>query len=189
MLLRGVFLGAREDIDFFYHGGAAALFPDAWERLRGILPEPDSLDYPRQLFEMATGEDPEASRLAIEEWAYYEIRMMSVTMTDETAEGIVTQYADSLKPFSVLENFYMMNGCFLEDGQLLRDADRVAHIPTFIVHGRFDAICRPRGAWDLARRLDDVQLEITASAGHTQSEPANLEALVRGGRWLAERID
>jgi proline iminopeptidase len=189
MLLRGVFLGSREDIDFFYHGGAAALFPDAWERLRGILPQPDSLDYPRQLFEMATGEDPEARRLAIEEWAYYEIRMMSVSMTDETATGIVEQYAESLTSFSVLENFYMMNGCFLEDGQLLRDVGRIAHIPTFIVHGRFDAICSPRGAWELARRLDNVHLEITANAGHSQNEPANLEALVRGGQWLAARID
>ena len=189
MLLRGVFLATREDIDYFYHGGAAAQFPEAWERLRGILPEPESLDYPRQLFEMATGEDPEAAKLAIEEWALYEVRMVSVSMTDETAKSILEQYADSLKSFSVLENWYMMNGCFLEDGQLLRDADRIAHIPTFIVHGRFDVICRPQGAWELAQRLDDVHLEITAHAGHSQNEPANLEALVRGSEWLAARID
>ena len=189
MLLRGVYLGTREDIDYFYHGGAAAQFPEAWERLRSILPEPESLDYPRQLFEMATGEDPEARKLAIDEWGYYEIRMVSVSMTDETATDIVEEYADSLMSFSVLENWYMMNGCFLEDGQLLRDADRIAHIPTFIVHGRFDTICRPRGAWELARRLDDAHLEITANAGHSQNEPANLEALVRGGEWLAARID
>ena len=189
MLLRGVFLGSREDIDFFYHGGAAALFPDAWERLRGILPEPDSLDYPRQLFEMATGEDAEARRIAIDEWALYEIRMVSVTMTDEAAAEIVEKYADTLMSFSVLENWYMMNGCFFEDGQLLRDSDRIAHIPTFIVHGRFDAVCRPAGAWELARCLDNAHLEITANAGHSQNEPANLEALVRGGKWLAERID
>jgi len=189
MLLRGVFLAEREDIDYFYHGGAAALFPEAWERLRSILPEPESLDYPRQLFEMATGEDPEIRKLAIEEWAYYEIRMVSVAMTDETAKGIIEEYADLLKSFSVLEDWYMMNGCFLEDGQLLRDAGRIAHIPTFIVHGRFDTICRPQGAWELARQLDHAHLEITANAGHSQNEPANQEALVRGGEWLAARID
>ncbi len=189
MLLRGVYLGTREDIDYFYHGGSAALFPEAWERLRSILPKPESLDYPRQLFEMATGKDPETRKLAIDEWAYYEIRMVSVSMTDETAAGLIEQYSDSLMSFSVLENWYMMNGCFLEEGQLLRDADRIAHIPTFIVHGRFDAICRPQGAWELSRRLDNAHLEITANAGHSQNEPANLEALVRGAEWLAARID
>ena len=188
MLLRGVFLATRGDIDYFYHGGAAAQFPEAWERLRSILPEPERLDYPRQLFEMATGEDAKAAELAIEEWALYEIRMVSVSMTDETAIAMIQQYADSLKSFSVLENFYMMNGCFLEDGQLLRNATRIAHIPTFIVHGRFDTVCRPQGAWELAQRLDNVHLEITANAGHSQNEPANLEALVRGGEWIAEQI-
>lgn len=189
MLLRGIYLCTRKDIDYFYHGGAAAQFPEAWERLRSILPEPESLDYPRQLFEMVAGTDSEARKLAVDEWAYYEIRMVSVTMTDDTAEGLIDQWAESLMPFSLLENWYMMNGCFLEDGQLLRDADRIAHIPTFIVHGRFDTICRPRGAWELARRLDNAHLEITDNAGHSQNEPANLEALVRGGEWLAARID
>jgi proline iminopeptidase len=189
LLLRGVYLCTRDDIDYFYHGGSAAQFPEAWERLRSILPEPESLDYPRQLFEMATGKDPESRKLAIDEWAYYEIRMVSVSMTDEIATDIVEKYGDWLMSFSVLENWYMMNGCFLDDGQLLRDADRIAHIPTFIVQGRFDTICRPRGAWELAQRLDDVLLEITANAGHSQNEPANLEALVRGGEWLAARID
>jgi proline iminopeptidase len=188
LLLRGVFLATREDIDYFYHGGAAAQFPDAWERLRGILPEPERLDYPRQLFEMATSQDPEISRLAIDEWALYEIRMVSVSMTDELAADIIEQYADALMPFSVLENFYMMNGCFLEDRQLLSNADRIAHIPTYIVHGRFDTVCRPKGAWELAQRLENVYLEITANAGHSQNEPANLEALVRGGQWLGEQI-
>lgn len=188
MLLRGVFLATREDIDYFYHGGAAAQFPDAWERLRSILPDPERLDYPRQLFEMATSEDPETSKLAIDEWALYEIRMVSVSMTDELAADIIEQYADALMPFSVLENFYMMNGCFLEDRQLLRNADRIAHVPTYIVHGRFDTVCRPKGAWQLAQRLENVHLEITANAGHSQNEPGNLEALVRGGQWLGERI-
>ena len=94
--------------------------------------------------------------------------MASVNMTDENTERLIRQYSDFLMPFSVLEGYYMMNNCFLEEGQLLRDAERIAHIPTFIVHGRFDA-----------KRLERVKLEFTA-AGHAQDEPANTEALVRG---------
>ena len=189
LVLRGVFLATREEIDHFYHGGAASLFPDNWERLRSILPRPDSLDYPRQLFEMATGDDPEARRKAIEGWAYYEIRMVSVGMTDEQADGIIRQFSDHLMPFSVLENYYMMNDCFLEDGQLLREAASIAHIPTFIVHGRFDAVCLPRSAYRLAKALNHVKLELPPATGHSQREPANTEALVRGVEWVAGQLD
>jgi proline iminopeptidase len=189
MVLRGVFLATQAEIDYFYHGGTAKFFPDNWERLRGVVPEPDTSDYPRQLFEMMTGEDPNERETAIEGWAYYEIRMSSVSLTDEATEDIVERYKDHLMPFSVLENYYMMNGCFLEDGQLLRDVDRIVHIPTFIVQGRFDVVCPPSAAWELARRLDNVNLELTAASGHSQNEPANRKALIRGVEWVAERIE
>jgi proline iminopeptidase len=188
MVLRGVFLGTRAEIDHFYHGGAAQLFPDNWERLRSILPRPERLDYPRQPFEMATGADPEARRKAIEGWAYYEIRMAAVGMTDEQAKAMVDQHKDGLMSFSVLENYHMMNACFLKDGQLLRDVKRIAHIPTFIVHGRFDAVCLPRSAYELSKALARVKLEFPPATGHLQGEPANTEALLRGVEWVAEQM-
>jgi proline iminopeptidase len=189
MVLRGVFLATRQEIDDFYHGGAAVLFPDNWQQLRAILPDPERLDYPRQLFNVMTGDDPVARKKAIEGWAYYELRMSSVSMTDEAALNMVRDYGEHLMPFSVLENHYMMNGCFLEEGQLLRDADRIAHIPTFIVHGRFDAICHPRSAYELAGRLQRVRLELPANAGHSRDDPPNTEALVRGVRWVADQME
>ena len=91
-------------------------------------------------------------------------------------------------PFATLENYYMMNGCFLGENQLLDRSDRIVHIPTFIVHGRFDAVCTPNNAWLLAERLDAVELQFTP-AGHSQNEPANVEALLRGVEWVAERFD
>jgi proline iminopeptidase len=188
IVLRGVFLGSRAEIDHFYHGGAAVLFPENWERLRGLLPDPGRLDYHRQLFEMITGDDPAKRQAAVEGWAWYEIRMASLDMTDEETDETIRRYRDSLRPFSLLENYYMMNDCFLEDGQLLRDAGRIAKIPTFIVHGRFDAICQPRSAYELSRRLERVKLEFTR-AGHAQGEPPTTGALVRGVKWVADQME
>jgi proline iminopeptidase len=188
MVLRGVFLGTRAEIDHFYHGGTAVLFPENWERLRALLPHPERLDYHRQLFEMITGDDRAQQQAAVEGWAWYELRMSSLDMTDEQADDLIRRYRDSLRSFSLLENFYMMNDCFLAEGQLLRDAGRIAHIPTFIVHGRFDAICAPRSAYDLSRRLDRVRLEFT-QAGHAQGEPPTTEALVRGVEWVADQAE
>lgn len=184
LVLRGVFLYTRAEVDHFYHGGAADFFPENFERLQNLVPEPESLDYPRQLFEMTHSEDPETRQRAIDGWAYYEIRMVSVGMTDDECQAIVEQY--DMTSFSVLENHYMRHGCFLEEGQLLRDADQIAHLPTFIVNGRFDVICPPRTAWALAREFDAVRLEIPA-AGHTAREEAITRALVEGTAWVADQ--
>jgi proline iminopeptidase len=187
LVLRGVFTGRKEEIDFFYHGGAAAFYPEAWERLRGIVPNPDSLDYHKQIFELIQSSDPQVRKRAVDAWAWYEIRISSTRATDEMADQIVNRY--DLTALSVLESYYMMNGCFFEEGQLLRDADKIADIPTFIVNGRFDAICPPRTAHELARRLNNVNLEIKDNAGHTSSEPPITEALVRGVDWVADQIE
>jgi proline iminopeptidase len=186
MVLRGVFLASRGEIDHFYHGGTAAFFPENFAKLQGIMPRPESRDYPRQLFAMIESGDKAARSRAIKGWAYYEIRMARMSMTAEYCREIVEKY--DMTAFSVLENYYMMNGCFLEEGQLLRDTGRIAHIPTFIVNGRYDVICPPSTAHALASRLETVRLELTI-AGHSQSEPENTAALVRGVRWVAERID
>ena len=187
LLLRGVFLATEAEIDYFYHGGSAAHFPENFERLQRVVPRPERLDYPRQLYEMTQSEDPVLRERAVNGWAFYEVRMASLEMTDSACERIVASVPkDSLRAFSVLENYYMMNRCFLKEGQLLGDAHKIAHIPTFIVNGRYDAVCPPRTAYGLASRLKTVKLELTV-AGHSQNDPANTEALLRGARWLSEQ--
>jgi len=186
LVLRGVFLASKDEIDHFYHGGAARFFPEAWERLRAALPHPERFDYPHQLFETITKGDAAARKKAIESWAFYEIRMVSTTMTDGECERIVR--SGDMTPFSLLENWYMANGCFLDDDQLLREVGKIAAIPTYIANGRYDAICPPITAVRLASKLRDVKLEIVPDAGHTDYEPAIERALVNGVRWVADRV-
>jgi len=185
MVLRGIFLGSKAEIDHFYHGGAERVYPLNFARLQSILPEPETLNYPEQLFGMITSGDDEQRQLAIDTWAYYEIRMVSLGMTAELADQIVEQY--DMTAFSTLENHYMMNGCFLEDEQLLENSDRIAHIPTHIVNGRFDLICPPITAIRLAEKLDTVQLDIPIAA-HSGREPAIINSLMNGLDWVTEKI-
>jgi proline iminopeptidase len=186
LVLRGVFLGSRTEIDHFYHGGAASLFPENFQKLQSILPNPETLDYPRQLFEMTQSRDEAVRQAAIDGWAFYEIRMVSLEMTDDRAQEILDEY--DMTAFSVLENYYMMNGCFVDDDQLLRNAHRISHIPTFIVNGRFDTICPPITSHRLASRLDTFRLEFPVAA-HSGREPAIAELLVDGIRWVSQRIE
>ena len=73
MVLHAVFLGTREEIDYLYHGGTNAHFPGQWQRLRNVVDAPQSPDYPEQLFEMMTGDDPnERERVIAEIMAVFE---------------------------------------------------------------------------------------------------------------------
>jgi proline iminopeptidase len=135
---------------------------------------------------MTQSADPAVRKKAIDGWAYYEIRMATLSMTDAACRSVVAKY--DMTAFSVLENHYMQHACFLKENQLLTNAHRIAHIPTFIVNGRFDVICPPATAYALAARLKTVKLELPV-AGHSQSEPAIMEAILRGVKWVTERIE
>ena len=78
---------------------------------------------------------------------------------------------DSISPFASIENHYFVNHGFLDDGQLLRDIGRIAHIPGVIVQGRYDVVCPVRSAWDLHRAWPDAELHIVDDAGHASFEP------------------
>ena len=68
--------------------------------------------------------------------------------------------------FAVMENYYMSNGCFLEEGQLLNEAHKIADIPIIMVNGRYDMICPPINAYRLHKRLNKSKLVIAEGAGH-----------------------
>jgi len=61
---------------------------------------------------------------------------------------------------------------------LLRHVGRIAHIPTWIVHGRCDVVCRPRAAFEVFKRLERCRLEYVHDAGHSEGEPGITARLV-----------
>ncbi len=68
--------------------------------------------------------------------------------------------------FARLVTHYWANAAFLEDGQLMRDATRLAGIPGVLIHGRLDISGPPDIAWELARRWPDAELVLVDEAGH-----------------------
>lgn len=185
MVLRGIFLGSKAEIDGFFHGGTAAFFPENYKKLQAVVKNPEIHNYPEQLFKMTQSEDKNERNRAIKGWAYYEIRMVSMGMTDQLCQQICDQY--DLTAFSVLETYYMMNGCFVKDRQLLENADKIADIPTWIVNGRYDAICPPVTAVELASKLKNVKLDIPMAA-HSQQEPVITESMFKGVKWVTSQI-
>jgi proline iminopeptidase len=87
--------------------------------------------------------------------------------------------SDYARAFARLENHYFVNSAFLEeDGWILKNRGRIAHIPANIIQGQFDMICPPVSAYKLASGWDKAKLQIIPMAGHALSEPGISEALV-----------
>jgi proline iminopeptidase len=86
---------------------------------------------------------------------------------------------DKALAFARIECHYFVNGGFFEvEDQLLRDAARLASIPTTIVQGRYDMVCPMRSAHELAARMPHADFVVVPDAGHSAFEPGISRALV-----------
>ena len=176
LVLRGVFLMTRSELDWFYGGGAGAFFPDLWERFVAPIPAEERGDligaYHRRLF---SGNLMEETRLA-RSWANWENALASVHNDGASGES-PAEYA---RAFARLENHYFQHAGFLErDGWILSERHRIEHIPATIIQGRLDMICPPHAAWTLAQGWAKADLRIIPLAGHALSEPGISAELVR----------
>ena len=176
LVLRGVFLMTRNELDWFYGGGAGKFWPEVWERFVGPIPQDERDDfieaYRRRLF---SGDISQETRFA-KSWASWENALASIHSSGVTGDS-PGEYA---RAFARLENHYFSNAGFLDfDGQILAHIGRISHIPGTIVQGRYDMICPPESAYALAEAWDNCELKMVRNAGHALSEPGISAELVR----------
>ncbi len=166
LILRGVFLAMQAELDWFYGGGAARFWPDRWQDFCEPIPERERDDmiaaYHRRLFSGDEAEERRAART----WIMWENGLAGMDIAHPGAAS--PAYA---RAFARLESHYFRNNCFLDEGQLLRNRDRIAHIPCQIVQGRYDMVCPPVAAWALAEGWRNCRLRMVPSSGHALSEP------------------
>ena len=176
IILRGVFTATQKEIDHFYHGGTAVQFPEVYNALNSLLPDPGKKNAPAQLLEKLTAPDPKTREKYARAWARYEMKLAFLDMPDSRIEKWMTQWDPY--GFALMENYYMANGCFLAEGQLLDNAGKLADIPVIMVNGRYDVICPPITARKLHQKLPKSKLIIAEKSGHASSEPAIREQLI-----------
>jgi len=177
IVLRGVFLATEQEIDHFYHDGANRNFPDAYDKLLSALPDPNRRPLPEYLLQLIqNGTDEERDRCC-KAWAKYETKMAVLEISDEWLDD----HYEKNNPyvFALFENYYMANHCFLEEGQLLANTDKIKDIPTIIVNGRYDLICPPITAYKLSNKLNHSKLIIAEGSSHWMGEPAIEDALLK----------
>lgn len=178
MILRGIFLGREEDIAWLYsRNGAAKVHPDLYEKLISVAP--DVSDYRELLkayYDGLLGDDQKLHQHLGNLWVEYETGMAYHVYNRQAVESDLNtphSYA-----FALLEVHYMLNQLFLTENQLIDNIDRIQHIPTVLVHGRYDMVCAVENAWTLKQHMPHAELVIVPDGGHTQGEAPLIKALV-----------
>lgn len=185
LVLRGIFLLRRSELEWFYQQGCNALYPDAWETYLAAIPEVERGDLISAYHRRLTSPDAATRVAAARAWSVWE---GATSFLWQDASHIESSAEDEFAlAFARIECHYFVNGGFFEhDDQLLRNVDRIRDIPTVIVQGRYDVVCPLRSAWDLHRAWPEAELRIVQDAGHSAFEPGImhqlLEATDRFGR-------
>jgi proline iminopeptidase len=175
LVLRGVFTATKGEIDHIFHGGAALFFPRVYQDFLNSLPDPKARPLPVCLYRLLKTGDQETRRKIARAWDRYTLRIGFLAISEKKVEELVKSY-DSFT-LAYFESYYMSRNAFLEEGQILRDAHRIAHIPTVIINGRYDLICPPKTAYRLHRALPKSKLVIVERAGHMDADDALEKAL------------
>ncbi len=177
LVLRGVYTVTKAELDWYYQFGVSEIFPDKWERFQAPIPRGERGDMIAAYRRRLTHDDPAVQIEAAKAWSLWE----GETITLLPQPGIAAVHGDDhfALAFARIENHYFTHRCWLEEGQLLRDADRLRGIPGTIVHGRYDMPCPARYAWGLHEAWPEADFHLVEGAGHAYSEPGILDQLIR----------
>jgi proline iminopeptidase len=177
LVLRGIFMLRKWEIDWFYQQGASALFPDRWEDYVAPIPRRERGDLVGAFHRRLTSPSRATRVRAAKAWSVWE----AATSYLQTNEANVTRWGE--EDFAVaiarIECHYFVNRGFMRrEDQLLRDVRRIRHVPAVIVQGRYDVVCPIQTAWELHRRWPEADFRVVADAGHSALEPGITHELI-----------
>lgn len=177
LVLRGIFLCRKSEIEWFYQGGAHWLFPDVWEKYLQPIPVEERGDLVQAFYRRLTSPDERTRLEAVRAWSGWEESTVHLYPDPET----FMKMTGDAKAVSLarIECHFFTNGCwFRNDNQIIEDVGRIRHIPTVVVHGRYDVVCPVKNAFDLCAAFPEARLKVIPDAGHAFDEPGTLKALM-----------
>lgn len=185
LILRGIFLLREHELKWFYQDGAGKIFPDAWQKYLSFIPQAERHDLMQAYQKRLLSDDAETRLEAAKRWSVWEGStchlIPDLQHIEETAD------AEFALAFARIENHYFVNrGFFTEENQILNNIDRIRHIPTVIIQGRYDVVCPMQTAWDLHQAFPEAQFILLKQSGHSAFEPEITAELITATDRFAE---
>ena len=185
IILRGIFLFDEYEIYWMYaEGGASQVYPDKWDEFEQAIPEAERGNMVEAYRKRLLSDDKDEQLRAAQAWSKWEGDIVTLLPSPSTVEHFTSP--EVAVAVARIENHYMANNGWFEEGQLLKGAEKLSGIPGVIVQGRHDTCTPPAAAWALKKAWPEVELNIVPDGGHLFNEPGILDGLVRATDRFAD---
>jgi proline iminopeptidase len=177
LILRGIFLCRKKEIDWFYQQGTSAIFADYWEEYIKVIPEAERTDMLGAYHRRLTSEDESVRLEAARAWSIWEGTTSKLFPDQE----LINDFGDPHKALAMARiecHYFMHRAFFPTDNFLIENVDKIKHIPSVIVQGRYDVVCPMMSAWELHRAWPEAEFNLIGDAGHSALEVGITNALV-----------
>ncbi len=177
LILRGVYMLTKDELDWYYQRGVSEMFPEKWERFIAPIPEAERDDLMAAYRRRLIGDDKDEQIRCAMAWSTWEGE--TITLLPEPSTSDPFKNDDFALAFARIENHFFTHSGWLEEGQLLRDAHKLQDIEGVIIHGRYDMPCPAKYAYQLSKAWPRADFHLIEGAGHAFSEPGILDQLIR----------
>ena len=177
IILRGIFMLRKKEIDWFYQEGCSFIYPDAWEKYLSPIPEAEQHNLVKAYYKRLTSQDKAVRINAARAWSIWEASTSKLIQTEKALHSFDDD--DVAEAFARIECHYFINkGFFENEDWILNNVNKISDKPIEIVQGRYDVVCPVTSAWDLHKRLPDAGFHIIQDAGHSMLENGIQEKLI-----------
>ena len=186
LILRGIFMLRKKELDWFYQDGASRVFPEAWEGFLKPINKKNHDNLMDAYYKIFKSNDMKAKMEAAIAWSKWEGSVSTLSHKPE----MITSYSESkfALAFALIENHYFINKGFLEnENQLIetKSIDKIRHIPAKIIQGRYDIVCPMETAWELSKNWPESELIVASNSGHSAFEKEITHELIKATQEFA----
>ena len=166
LLLRGVFLGRKEDVDAIYYPKRSWTENQRikYEMTLGHLVKVFHLkDVVKDAFKIISQGGAQAQYFC-KYWAMYEDMICSNKFELHFPDK---EYLKVAATISTIETYYFTHNCFLPKNYILNNVHRLKDIKAYIVQGTQDMVCPPYQARILHKAIKGSELLLDKTGGHS----------------------
>ena len=187
LILRGVFLARQQDIDWLFGAkqGASQLFPEFYRFLEKGHDSTSTEELLASYYEQLVGDNDLIQLAAAKQFCNWEGKIARLS-TQNAASDLSNKDAIAM---AMLNCHYFTNNSFIYEHEIISEIDRIKDIPGYIIHGRYDVVCKVEGAYELSKYWQNGKLEIVPEAGHSCLESGVKDALIRAADKMANFLE
>jgi proline iminopeptidase len=161
-----IFLGTPDELDWATQPhGMARFAPREYAEVLELFPRIKPPKLPKAIYKAVTGRDHKFAAEVAARTTLFEAMTMDVAPDRKTADADIRADPHTLARNQIYWH-YAVGGWFLKPQQLLKNAPRIAAIPTAILQGALDICCPPGTAYALHRALPKASFHLEPLCGH-----------------------